>query len=94
LRQWIDYTGRDHIHHRLAGLRIGNRNAVLVIYVVTIWLGLSALALENTTGLNAILQVSQSVIVFLLLGFFMVFVQQKYEEIEYAEQNRRSTDPK
>lgn len=93
-RQWIDYTGRDHIHHRLAGLRIGNRNAVLVIYVVTVWLGLSALALENTTGLNAILQVSQSVIVFLLLGFFMVFVKQKYEEIEHDQQNRRSTDPK
>ena len=85
LRQWIYYTGRDHIHHRLAGLRIGNRNAVLVIYVVTIWLGLSALALENTTGLNAILQVSQSVIVFLLLGFFMVFVKQKYEEIEHDQ---------
>lgn len=93
-RQWIDYTGRDHIHHRLAGLRIGNRNAVLVIYVVTVWLGLSALALENSTGLNALLQVSQSVIVFLLLGFFMVFVQHKYEEIEDAQQNRRSTDIK
>ncbi|MFT5086114.1 MAG: UDP-GlcNAc:undecaprenyl-phosphate GlcNAc-1-phosphate transferase [Candidatus Latescibacterota bacterium] len=94
LREWIDYTGRDHIHHRLAGLRIGKRNAVLVIYVVTLWLGLSALALENATGLNALLQVAQSVIVFLLLGFFMVFVQHKYEEIEHDELNRRSTDTK
>ncbi len=93
-RQWIDYTGRDHIHHRLAALRIGNRNAVLVIYVVAIWLGLSALALDNATGLNALLQVSQSIIFFLLLGFFMVFVKQKYEEIEHAEKNRRFTDPK
>ena len=82
-KQWIDYTGRDHIHHRLADLRIGRRKAVLVIYIVSIWLGLSALALENTTGLNAILQVSQSVIVFLLMGSFMVFVQHKYEEIEH-----------
>lgn len=84
-KQWIDYTGRDHIHHRLAGLRIGNRNAVLVVFAVTIWLGMSALALRNTTGLNALLQIGQSIVVFLLLGFFMVFVQRKYEEIEQSK---------
>jgi UDP-GlcNAc:undecaprenyl-phosphate GlcNAc-1-phosphate transferase len=81
-KQWIDFTGRDHIHHRLEALRIGRPGAVLVIYVVTIWLGLSALALKNTSGLNAILQVAQSVIVFLLLSFFMFFVHGKYLEIE------------
>ena len=56
-REWVEFTGRDHIHHRLEDLRIGRIGAVLVIYCVTIWLGLSALALKNTTGLNAILQV-------------------------------------
>ena len=80
-RQWIDFTGRDHIHHRLEDLRIGRVGAVLVIYVVTIWLGLSALVLKNTTGTNAILQVAQSMIVFVLLGFFMVFVSRQYAEI-------------
>jgi len=85
-KQWVDYTGRDHIHHHLADLRIGHFKAVLAIYVVTIWLGLSALALKNTTGLNAILQVAQSVIVFLLLGSFMVFVQHKYQEIEHKHE--------
>ena len=45
--------------------------------------GLVFLALENATGLNAVLQVAQSVIVFLLMGSFMVFVQHKYEEIEH-----------
>ena len=85
-KQWVNYTGRDHIHHRLADLRIGHFKAVLVIYVVSIWLGLSALALKNATGLNAILQVAQSVIVFLLLGSFMVFVQHKYEEIEHKNE--------
>ena len=85
-KEWIDYTGLDHIHHRLADLRIGRSKAVLVVYVVTIWLGLSALALKNTTGLNAALQVAQSIIVFLLMGSFMVFVQHKYEEIEQEYQ--------
>lgn len=81
-REWIDYTGRDHIHHRLEQLRIGRTGAVLVIYIVTCWLGLSALALKNTSGLNAVLQVAQSALVFCLLGFFMVFVRRQYSEIE------------
>lgn len=80
-RDWIEFTGRDHIHHRLEDLRIGRVGAVIVIYIVTIWLGLSALALKNTSGVNALLQVGQSVIVFLLLGFFMVFVRRQYAEI-------------
>ena len=46
-REWIEFTGRDHIHHRLEDLRIGRVAAVLVVYVVTISLGLSALALKN-----------------------------------------------
>jgi UDP-GlcNAc:undecaprenyl-phosphate GlcNAc-1-phosphate transferase len=81
-KEWVDFTGRDHIHHRLEGLHIGRVGAVAVIYVVTFWLGLSALVLKNATGLNAILQVGQSVIVFLLMGFFMVFVQREYHKIE------------
>jgi UDP-GlcNAc:undecaprenyl-phosphate GlcNAc-1-phosphate transferase len=82
LREWVSCSAQDHVHDRLAGLRIGRPGAVLIIYVVTVWLGLSALTLEKTTGLSALLQVGQSIIVFLLLGFFMVFVQRKYAEIE------------
>lgn len=82
VRGWLEFTGRDHIHHRLEDLRIGRVGAVLVVYVVTVWLGLSALALKNTTGINALLQVGQSVIVFVLLAFFMVFVGRQYAVIE------------
>jgi len=85
--QWLSYAGRDHIHHRLEALRIGRGGAVLVIYAVTTWLGLSALVLRNATGLNALLQVAQSVIVFLLLGFFMVFVARHYTAIEQQAQD-------
>ena len=82
LREWIECSERDHVHDRLKDLRMGRTSSVLVIYAVTASLGLSALTLENTTGVNALLQVAQAVIVFLLLGFFMVFVQRKYVEIE------------
>ena len=81
-REWIECGDRDHIQDYLVGLRIGRKSAVLVLYVVTVWLGLAAVNLENATGMNAVLQVVQSVVIFLLLSFFMVFVQRKYTEIE------------
>jgi UDP-GlcNAc:undecaprenyl-phosphate GlcNAc-1-phosphate transferase len=82
LRQWIEFTGTDHLHHRLEDLQIGRVGTVVVIYFVTIWLGLSAVALKNATGFIALAQVAQSIIVFLLLSFFMLFVRRKYAEIE------------
>jgi len=87
-REWIQCSARDHVHDRLGSLRIGRAGSVLIIYVITVWLGLSALTLENTTGLSALLQVGQSVIVFLMLGFLMVFVQDKYVEIERENHQR------
>ncbi|MFH1569312.1 MAG: MraY family glycosyltransferase [Gemmatimonadota bacterium] len=82
VRQWLEYTGRDHIHYQLEAMRTGRAGAVVIIYTLCLWLGLSALALKNTTGINALLQVAQSAIVFGLLAFFMLFVRRKYTEIE------------
>ncbi|MEW6750742.1 MAG: MraY family glycosyltransferase [Candidatus Latescibacterota bacterium] len=81
-REWVEYTGRDHFHHRLASLRIGNAGAVAVIWVLTVWLGLSALALKNSSGLAAVLQVAQAATVFCLMAFFMVFVPREYLRLE------------
>ena len=79
--QWLRYTGRDHFHHRLSDLGIGNRKAVLVIYLINIWLGLEALVLKNARGIDAIFSILQVGIVFALVGLFMVFVQNRYERL-------------
>ncbi len=89
LRQWLEFTGRDHFHHRLAALRLGNLGSVLVIYIVTLWLGLSALALKNAAGLAAHLQVGEAVVVFVMMAFFMVFVPRQYDQID---RQRRDND--
>ena len=82
-RQWIEFTGRDHFHHRLADLGIGKRAAVLVIYLVTTWLGLSAMVLDKARGVEAIFALLQSGIVFLLIAAFMIFVKEQY--LRWAE---------
>ncbi len=79
--QWLRYTGRDHFHHRLSDLGIGNRKAVLVIYLVSIWLGLEALVLKHARGIDAVFSIMQVGIVFALIGLFMVFVQNRYERL-------------
>ncbi len=78
---WLRFTGRDHFHHRLCDLGIGDRKAVLVTYLISFWLSLESLVLKNARGINAILSIVQVGIMFLLIGLFMVFVQNRYQRL-------------
>jgi len=80
--QWLAYTGRDHFHHRLAALGVGNYIAVIVIYVVTFFLGISAIVLKQARGVDAVLLLVQSGILFLLIIFFMLYVQPRQIRVE------------
>jgi len=84
--EWIRFTGRDHFHHRLSDLGIGNRRAVLVIYIVSVWLGLTSLVVKNARGIDAVFSILQVGIVFLLIGRFMVFVQNQYKRLAEVRQ--------
>jgi UDP-GlcNAc:undecaprenyl-phosphate GlcNAc-1-phosphate transferase len=51
-QQWIDYTGRDHIHHRFSEVLGGTRRALALILTLALGVGLSALGLRAAgTGL-------------------------------------------
>ena len=76
--EWLRFTGRDHFHHRLSDLGLGNKRAVLVIYLVSIGQGLEALVLRNALGFDALFSVAQVGIGFFLMGAFMVFVHNRY----------------
>lgn len=91
--EWIRFTGRDHFHHRLSDLGIGNKKAVWVIYLVSVWLGLSALVLKDARGIDAIFSLLQTAIVFVLIGSFMVFVQNRYARLMEATRANRSQLP-
>ncbi len=82
--QWIHFTGRDHFHHRLSDLGIGNKKAVWIIYLVSVWLGLEALVLKHARGIDAVFSLPQVAIVFILIGSFMVFVQNRYVKLVEA----------
>jgi len=58
--EWLDYVGKDHLHHRLERA-LGSRQAsVAMIFLFTICLGLAALALRHASTTEAVLLLIQA----------------------------------
>ena len=60
-REWIDYVGRDHLHHRISSVLGGNKRSVFFIYFLSMSFGCSAVAMRNATALDAIVLIVQAV---------------------------------
>ncbi len=67
-RQWIDYVGKDHLHHRLANLVGSQRKAVLLIFLLSTGMGLAAVALRNARPLDGALLILQAAIFVVLVS--------------------------
>ena len=55
LKSLLDYSARDHIHHRLSALGFSNWQTVLILYLLSAVMGLSAVILKNGRTIDAIL---------------------------------------
>jgi UDP-GlcNAc:undecaprenyl-phosphate GlcNAc-1-phosphate transferase len=66
---WIAYVGRDHLHHRLAGLLGSRPKAVLMIYLIAICMGMAAIALVGARPTQAVVLICQG---FLFAAIFSV----------------------
>ncbi len=61
--EWIDYVGRDHLHHRLEALLHSKRRTVLLIFFFSISMGLGAMALVNAHTIEALLLILQAIVI-------------------------------
>ena len=68
IKEWIDYVGTDHIHHRLYALLGDKRKAVLFIYFLCTTLGISAIVLRYARPLDAILLVAQACLITIIVS--------------------------
>lgn len=60
VKEWLDYVGKDHLHHRLERA-LGSRQAsVAMIFLFTICLGLGALALRHAGTKEAVMLLIQA----------------------------------
>lgn len=73
VRQWLEYTGRDHFHHRLMKLGLGVEQTVGFIILLNVCLGLGAWTIRHTAStLGTWLLISQSVLIFLIVVVLML----------------------
>jgi UDP-GlcNAc:undecaprenyl-phosphate GlcNAc-1-phosphate transferase len=77
---WIAYVGRDHLHHRLAALLGSQRKAVLLIFLLALAVGLTAVALRNARTVDAILLVLQAVIIAVIVSVLEHMGQREHPE--------------
>ncbi len=47
--EWLAYTGKDHLHHRFAALGLTKTATVLLIFFISLTLGLSATVLKDSS---------------------------------------------
>jgi len=72
LKQWIDFVGKDHFHHRLMRLGLSERAAVAFIALVTIVLGVSALLIPLAGQIGALLLLFQAFCIFIIVVILML----------------------
>ncbi len=78
LDDFLGYAGKDHFHHRLTAIGLPHKIAVEIIFLITLWLGFGAIVLRNARKIDTFLILLQSIIIFFLIGSFMVFVENRY----------------
>ena len=71
-KQWLEYTGKDHLHHRLVTLGMSEKRAVLFIYFMVLCAGTGAFLIQRIYTFEAVLVLIQCVIAFVLLTILML----------------------
>ncbi|NOY70504.1 MAG: undecaprenyl/decaprenyl-phosphate alpha-N-acetylglucosaminyl 1-phosphate transferase [Deltaproteobacteria bacterium] len=89
VREWLEYVGRDHLHHRLADVIGSKKKSVVFIYMMTACMGISALVLRNASPGDALLLVLQAVI---LVG--LISVLERYGRQETRDKKQETRDRK
>jgi len=73
VRQWLEYGGNDHFHHRLLTMGFKSNRSVLIIWSITVVMGLLSLLLKTGDILEAIIAISIALIIFILIISLMLF---------------------
>jgi UDP-GlcNAc:undecaprenyl-phosphate GlcNAc-1-phosphate transferase len=74
----LTYAGKDHFHHCLHDIGLPEKAIVVVIFMITLCLGLGSIALRNARKIDAVILLIQAIIVFALIGAFMAFVKKTH----------------
>lgn len=77
MREWLEYTGKDHFHHRLMHLGMSEKQTVGFILMVNLSLGLASITIRHAaTPLGAALLLFQAFLIFLMIVSLMLLGRQ------------------
>ncbi len=68
LKEWLEYVGKDHMHHRLERALGSRTEAVLMIYLLCIALGLAGVVLRNARTMDALFLLLQATIIVVVVS--------------------------
>jgi len=71
-REWVEYVGKDHLHHRLVSLGFTEVQAVLFIYFIVVAFAMGALSLRHASTYEAIVLLVQSSFMLIAVSILMV----------------------
>ena len=69
--EYLDFTGKDHLHHRIKAFGFSSRQAVLFIFLIASILGLGALVLKNGRTIDAVFLLLQATLIFFVIIILM-----------------------
>lgn len=67
VKEWIDYVGKDHLHHRLERALGSRKASVTMIFSLTVTLGLAAIVLRKADLAEAIMLLTQAVLIVIII---------------------------
>jgi len=80
-KEWLDYRGADHFHHRLMHLGFREEAAVVFIYSTSIIMGLSALVIEHArTSFPVVVLVIQATMIFINITILMLIGRERFPD--------------
>jgi len=71
IKEWIEYTGKDHLHHRLVALGLTEVQTVLFIFLITACLGITGIILRATGDIVIYLEILQALLIFAIIVILM-----------------------
>lgn len=72
IKEIIDYCGKDHLSHRLMALGLGQRQVVVLLYLLSFCLGLGAITLKvELNQYDAAILMVQAFLIILIIGVLL-----------------------
>lgn len=71
-KEWMEYTGKDHLHHRLVHLGLSEVQTVLLIYFIAACLGIGGISLRASGDLRIYLGFLQAFFILIIIVILML----------------------